>query len=123
MKKTSIQKTARGKILKIAMVEQYPNDEIKLIPLTIAPDVKLIIFDPDAIKSRLKELTTGLEVWTTNNWKNNPAILIEQTDGAIILYCKYSGHEHNRGDCKARGTVVYPKGYEFDSGTTETIHL
>ena len=116
-----INPTARCQILKIITVGQYPNGEIKTIPIGME-GIKLIVFDPKEIEKRLIDLEVDLESWNTGDWKENPSILIERTDGLVILYSKYSGHYHIPGRCFPAGPVVYPDGVQnLDGGTLLTL--
>jgi hypothetical protein len=112
----------RGKIVKLVVVTQYPNGDLKAIPMGMEP-VKLIVFDHDEIERRLKDLGVDEINWNTGNWEENPSILIERKDGLVILYCKYSGHWHIPGRCYSAGPVVFPIKHKTFLDDAEEMHL
>jgi len=117
-----ISEDERGQVLKIVLITQYPNGEIKSIPMGLEP-VKLVVFDHDEIRNRLKEIGVSDDQWCTGSWEENPSILIERKDGLVILYCKYTGHWHLPNSCYAAGPVVYPFDHQQILDGAEEIHL
>jgi hypothetical protein len=115
----AISNDERGSVVKLVLVTQYPDGDIKAVPMGMEP-VKLIVFDHDEIERRLKELGADSSKWNTGSWKDNPSILVERKDGVVILYCKYTGHLHIPGRCYSAGPIVFPLGHkEYLDGAEE----
>jgi hypothetical protein len=118
----AISSDERGHVLKVVLVTQYPDGDIKAVPMGMEP-VKLIIFDHDEIEKRLKELSVDGSKWNTGSWKSNPSILVERKDGLVILYCKYTGHMHLPNKCWSAGPIVFPIGHKDFLDGAEEFHV
>jgi hypothetical protein len=86
----------RGIVRHMVMVEQFPDGEIRTIPMN-AGVVREIVLNPDDIVKRMADDPQFWPAWNTGDWKNNPSILLK-VEGQpcakpYLLYGKYSGHE------------------------------
>jgi hypothetical protein len=90
---------ARGVVRHLVMVEQFPNGEIRTLPVN-AGVVREIVLHPDDIEKRMDADPELWPVWNTGDWKSNPSLLLkveaQHFAKPYVLYGKYTGHEPPR---------------------------